>query len=51
MIKSFLLLFFKKAGIPGLICKLRRGTAPTPTRPCAGDGRSWAVTKKEAKNF
>jgi hypothetical protein len=37
MIKSFLLLFFKKAGLPALTCKLRRGTAPTcPAQGVAG---------------
>jgi hypothetical protein len=43
MIKSFLLLFFKKEGLPALTGKWHRGAAATPTRPRAGDGRIWAV--------
>jgi hypothetical protein len=39
MIKGFLLLFFKKEGLPALIWKLRRGTAPRH-RHASQPGRS-----------
>jgi hypothetical protein len=48
IIKSFLLLFFKKEVLS--LSALRRGTAPTPALPQSGGGRSGAVRFFSKKN-
>jgi hypothetical protein len=51
MIKSFLLLFFKKEVLLALTCKWRRGTAPAPTCPRAAVGGPGQLRKKKQKTF